>query len=153
MIQRIQTLYLLIADLLIVMLFFLPFAELADKNSALYQFNVFGIVKEGASGGTGPSCWPVFILVCVILILLNLIILNYKRRTTQIQFSYVAIFLLICLTGLVYFYVTSNNNTLGGSYSFKLYASFPLEAALLVYLAIRGIVKDENLIKSIDRIR
>ena len=151
MIQRIQTLYLLIAVLLLAMLFFVPLAELADKNGALYQFSVFGIVQEGASNGLVQRCWPVFILVCLVLIILNLIILNFKRRTTQIKLSYVVIFLMICLTGLVYFYVSSNN--LGGTYAFKLYASFPLEAAIFVFLAIRGIVKDENLVKSIDRIR
>ena len=153
MIQRIQTLYLLIADLLIAMLFFFPFAELADKSGSIYQFNVFGITKEGASTATIQTLWPVFVLVCLVLIILNLIIVNYKRRTTQIKLSYVAIFLMVCLTGLFYFYLSSATNSFGGTNSFKIYASFPLEAAIFVYLAIRGIVKDENLVKSIDRIR
>lgn len=151
MIQRIQTLYLLIAELLIAMLFFVPFAELADKNGSLFQFSVFGVVQEGGANGIVQRCWPIFILVCLVLLVLNLIILNFKRRTMQIKLSYIVIFLMICLTGLVYYYVSSNNP--GGTFAFKIYASFPLVAAVFLYLAIRGIVKDENLVKSIDRIR
>jgi hypothetical protein len=134
-------------------LFFVPFAELADKNGILYQFNVFGIIKEGAVNGTIQGCWPVFILVCLITVILNLIIINFKNRSSQIKLSYVAIFLQICLTALIYYYVWRNSNGMGGSYSIKIFASFPLEAAIFVFLAIRGIMKDEKLVKSIDRIR
>jgi hypothetical protein len=60
---------------------------------------------------------------------------------------------MIALTAVISLYIWQYKNTLGGEYSLKVFSSFPLVSAVLVYLAIRGIVKDENLVKSIDRIR
>ncbi len=154
MIQRIQTLYLLIANLLLATLIFLPLAEMVDKQGILYQLNMTGVTKEGAAGGGElSSTLPVISLFCLIISMIMLIIFQYKSRARQIRLSYVVIFLLLALTGAVYFYIRQYDNTLGGEYSVNISASFPLIAAVLVYLAIRGIVKDENLVKSIDRIR
>ena len=154
MIQRIQTLYLFIADLLVAMLFFVPFAEMSGKGGSLYRFDVSGVISEGAAGGEiMQRSWPVLILTCLILILLNLIIFQFKKRVRQMKLSYFTIFLLIGLTALIYFYVWKSNDLMGGSYSLKIFFTFPLIASVFVYLAIRGIAKDELLVKSIDRIR
>ena len=47
MIQRIQTVYLLIAEMLIGALFFVPFAEIAGKEGSIYRFDMKGIYLEG----------------------------------------------------------------------------------------------------------
>ena len=47
MIQRIQSVYLLVSALLMGVLFFLPFAEIA-KDGAVYVFNSQGILLDGA---------------------------------------------------------------------------------------------------------
>ncbi len=154
MIQRIQTLYLLIADVLIGLIFFLPFAEMAGKGSKLFLFYLSGIVSEGdANGLIEQKSWPLFILACVIMALLTLIILQYKNRSRQKSLSYLTVILLVGLTASLYSSIWKCNQSLGGSYSMKISFTFPLIAAVLVLLAIRAIVKDERLVKSIDRIR
>lgn len=154
MIQRIQTLYLLIADLLVATLLFLPLAEMVDKQGILYQLNVAGVMRDGvADGGELLSTWPLFSLAGLTIIVIALIIFQFKNRERQRRLSYIVLFLLLSLTAVIYYYIWQYNNTLGGEYSLKVFSSFPLVAAVFVYLAIRGIVKDDNLVKSIDRIR
>jgi len=154
MIQRIQTLYLIIADLLLVTLFFLPLAEMIDKQGILYQLNITGVTREGTAGGGELSITlPVISLFCLTIIMIMLIIFQFKNRARQIKLSYFTLFLLLALSGALYYYIWQYNNTLGGEYSVNISAAFPLIATILVYLAIRGIIKDENLVKSIDRIR
>lgn len=154
MIQRIQTLYLLVADLLLATLFFLPFAELSGKEGKLFQFHLTGLVAGNAGNGEIVlNTWPLLAITCLIFALIFMVIFQYKNRPLQIKLSYLTILLLSGLTGLIYFYVWKGNTLAGGNYTFKLSFTFPLIAAICVWLATRGMIKDENLVKSIDRIR
>jgi len=154
MIQRIQTLYLLIAALLVASLFFVPFAELTGKDGAQYLFNISGITVNSSNGSAIlDSTWPVLVLVCLSLIILVISIFLFKNRITQIRVSYINISFLFGLKALMYYYTWSGNNLPAGGLHSKIYSTLPLIAAILVFIAIRNIRKDENLVKSIDRIR
>ena len=153
MIQRIQTLYLIVADLLVASLLFLPLAILTDKSGTFYQLNATGVFKDGVEGIAIQNSWPILGLISLIIVMIILTIVRFRNRSGQIRLAYVNILLLICLMLAIYFYAWNGSNALGGSYFFKLQASFPLVAAVFNYQAIRGIAKDDNLVKSIDRIR
>ncbi|MEI6274860.1 MAG: DUF4293 domain-containing protein [Prolixibacteraceae bacterium] len=154
MIQRIQTLYLLIADLLIASLFILPFAEMSGKGGKLFLFFLSGITsEEPGQGEVIQKSWPLLVLTCLILVLLSLTIVQYKNRTRQIKLSWLTVVLLLGLVSSIYFSVWKCNGLLGGEYSMKISFTFPIIAAIFVYLAILSIAKDEKLVKSIDRIR
>ncbi|MCL6103195.1 MAG: DUF4293 domain-containing protein [Bacteroidetes bacterium] len=154
MIQRIQTLYLIVADLLMALLFFVPFSEMVGKDGSLYSFGLSGLVSEGPAGGKiDEGAWLLFILACLILGTNSLIIFLFKNRVLQMRLSTIVVFLLLGLTLFSYISIYRSNDILGGGYSLKIYLAFPLIAAIFVYLAIRGMVKDERLVKSIDRIR
>ncbi|MCK9411221.1 MAG: DUF4293 domain-containing protein [Prolixibacteraceae bacterium] len=154
MIQRIQTLYLLIAALLVAALIFVPFAELTGKDGALYLFNISGIIVTSSSNSTTlVNTWPVLVLVCFSLLILITSIFLFKNRIAQIRISYVSISLLFGLKALMYYYTWSSTNVPTGGLHAKIYSTLPLIAAILVFLAVRNIRKDENLVKSIDRIR
>ena len=47
MIQRIQTVYLLIAEILIGILFFVPFAGISGKDGSIYRFDLKGLSLDG----------------------------------------------------------------------------------------------------------
>ncbi len=153
MIQRIQTLYLILADLLLASLLFLPLAELTDKSGTFYHLNASGVFKDGVEGVFVQNNWPILGLISLILATIIFTIFQFRNRSLQIKLGYINILLLIGLMVLIYFFAWNSSNALGGSYALKLQTSFPLVAAVFTYLAIRGIVKDENLVKSIDRIR
>ena len=71
----------------------------------------------------------------------------------QMRISAISIFMLIGLSGLIYYSIWSGAKTLSGVYSLSLYFVFPAIAVVLIYMAIRSIRKDELLVRSIDRIR
>jgi CDP-diglyceride synthetase len=133
MIQRIQTLYLLVSALFIGLLFALPFAEIA---------------KDGAIKENGLA---VSVLIGIVLVLQGVAIFSFKKRPRQIRIVMIAILATLCLLG-AFLYVTYFSFS-GAQISFKIGMVFPLIAIILDYLAIRAIRKDEALIRSIDRIR
>lgn len=147
MIQRIQSVYLLIAAVLAGLLFLLPFAEIA-KDGAIYLFNFQGVLLDGAVKTNGLV---VAVLLVISVVLNVLAIFSYSNRGKQVKLVWGAILtLVVLLVSFVYFTYLSFS---GAQISFKLGAILPLIAVILDYLAIRAIDKDEALIRSIDRIR
>ena len=147
MLQRIQTLYLVISAALIGLLFALPFAEIAH-NEQFFLFDIRGIVRNDVVEENGLAI-AAFI---GIILLLHVVVINlYKKRILQIRLLVFTILLLIGLFGMFYFFTYYAFDD--AQISFKLPVVFPLVAIILDYLAIRNIGKDEALIRSIDRIR
>ena len=154
MIQRIQTVYLLIAEMLIGALFFVPFAEIAGKEGSIYQFDIKGIYLEGSKNAEIIyGSMPLVILWLMSMILVVATIFLYKNRVLQIRLSMINIFILLGLGGLIYYYVWSSAKILMGVYHLTIYLVFPVIAAILIYMAFKAIRKDELLVRSIDRIR
>lgn len=147
MIQRIQTIYMLIAAVLIGALFALPFAEIVVHNE-LFLFNIKGILKNGELVNNGL---PIMLFVGLIFVLHVVTIFLYKNRVRQMRLLTFTIILLLGLFGMFYFFTYYDFK--GAEISFKLSVVFPLVAIILDYLAIRNIRKDEDLIRSVNRIR
>ncbi len=147
MIQRIQTVYILIAEMLIASLFFLKFADLS-VNSELYTFTIKGIFNGETMVFDGL---PIMIFIGLITLLHLVIILMYKKRVLQIRITVFTIILLMGLTGLFFYFIYSGFTDV--KVAFKVPMAFPVIAIILDYLAIRAIGKDEALVRSLDRIR
>lgn len=154
MIQRIQTVYLLIAGILISALFFVPFGEIAAKEGSIYRFDIKGIYLEGIPKPEIIfSSLPLVILMAVSMILIIAAIFLFKNRILQMRLSRIIIFILLGLAGLIFYDIYACANTLSGVYSLTIYPVFTIIASILIYLALRAINKDELLVRSIDRIR
>lgn len=147
MIQRIQTIYLLVSVILTGLLFALPFAEIG-KDGAIYLFNFKGILLDGTLKENGIA---IPILIGFILALHGYAIISYKNRIRQIRVIVFSILLILCLFGVFFFFTYYLFG--GAQISFKISLVFPLVAIILDYMAIRAIGKDEALIRSLDRIR
>lgn len=147
MIQRIQTVYLLISGILLACLFFLPFAEIA-KDGSVYLFNAKGILLDSDVVESGLS---ISALIAIIAAMHGVAILSYKKRIRQMRLVVFTILAMLGLFGLFFFFTYYTFS--GAQISFKVAMVFPLVAIILDYLAIRAIGKDEALIRSIDRIR
>lgn len=162
MIQRIQTLYLLAAFAFCIGCLCLPvahfmtgdglslYAGLWDAYERVDMYNLW-LVSEGKH--MFFFC-PVLMAILVITATLTFIdVLLFKHRVFQMR---VAIFCMILLVtwyiayGIIIFLLFS---TAGMLWSTHWTAAFPAVAFLLLYLAIRGIMKDERLIRSLDRLR
>ena len=147
MIQRIQTAYLLVAGTLIASLFNVKLADLS-VNGKLYTFIAKGIFSNGEQVFDGL---PILIFIGIIAVLHIVIIFMYKKRIRQIRMIVFTIILLLGLFGIFFYFAYASFK--GADVAFKVPVAFPLVAIILDYLAIRGIGKDEALVRSMDRIR
>jgi hypothetical protein len=147
MIQRIQSLYLLLAAGAAVGTWFLDIfkATLSDDPVPKY-FNA-------------QSNFGVFVVYMLIVALAVFSIFLFKNRKLQLKLTVLNIFLAIGATALQYLKVQDFVNSLqaGGkvisSSTYLPGAFLPVLIIIFLFMATRGIYKDEKLIKSLDRLR
>jgi hypothetical protein len=147
MLQRIQTVFLLIATIVLGMLYTNPLAEISDGVD-VYLFNIYGIFKGSDKIFNGIS---LLIFLSVIVALHVYIIFAFKNRIRQMRILSFTIILILGLFGLFFYFAYAAFE--GETVSFKITVALPLAAVILDYLAVRNIGKDEALVRSVDRLR
>lgn len=137
MIQRIQTLWLLLAALV---------------NAGLFYFDLYRsdlkVIRVG-------DHYPSLLLTIVITALPLLAIFMYKNRTKQRNMVLISMLGTISFVSMILMRVTNLNDgssaPVTGSYWIG--SVLPIIALVFLIMAIRGIRKDEKLVKSLDRLR
>lgn len=147
MIQRIQTIFILVAGMLVAALYFLPFADIS-VNNVIHIFNAKGIFEGENLIFDGL---PILLFIGLIALLHIVVIFLYKKRIRQIRILAFTIILLLGLFGMFFYFTYAGFD--GAKVAFKIPVAFPIIAMILDYLAIRSIGKDEALVRSMDRIR
>ncbi len=155
MLQRVQTVYLLAATVLMSLMLFLPLAEIAAEGTGIYQVLSKGwYIMSEETAELAMATWPVFILALALVLapLINLFL--YRSRKLQIRICVYSIILAFGLIGLIYYYFVVGFRQLDEpAYALRFPLVLPAIFIILIYLAFRGIRKDEILIRSLDRIR
>ena len=156
MIQRIQTLYLLIIAALMMATLFMPLATVQFDN-LLCNFDASGLNTKATpatpSGLIYPA-WGLMALSAAIVIIAFITIFLYKKRILQIRLCIYNAFLLIGFYG--YFAYLLFQLSASDAYHFgnvHIALSFPLISLIFDYLAIRKIGSDEVLVRSLNRLR
>jgi hypothetical protein len=147
MIQRIQTVYIFVAAILVATLFKLKLADLSVNNE-LMEFYAKGITKGGEILFDGL---PILLFTGLIVLLHILVIFLYKKRILQIRILVFTIILLLGLFGMFFYFTYTGFD--GAKVAFKIPVAFPIVAVILDWLAIQAIGKDEALIRSLNRLR
>lgn len=157
MIQRIQSLYLLVAAALVAVMFFTPLAWFADASSRI-EMGTFAVLD--AEGARVLSTLYLGLLLLLAGGLSLVTIFLFRRRLLQIRLCVVSMVLLAggAVMEGVYYYLCRRaffglehmGEPLSGV---RPAAVLPLVALLLVFLASRAILRDELLVRSADRIR
>lgn len=145
MIQRIQTLYLLAATILMVMTLIFPIATFY-VNGEEYLLNAFNMTGPV---GSESHIWMGIILVLSIVVPFVTIFL-FKYRVLQIRLCAVEAVLLlgaIVFVAIHYFGMDAQDKHLGWA------AIMPVLALIPDLMAARAIFKDEVMVRSLDRIR
>lgn len=154
MIQRIQSLFLLLAAICPALLFIFPFAGyLRDtERTDLFVCGLSG--DQGTTASEGVTVLPAILLTILCILLPLYIIFLYRKRLLQIKLSRLAIFL---NSGLIVLMFTMSDKVSmmlsGAERSFGIGGVFPVITIIFLFLAIRFIRKDEELVRSADRIR
>ncbi len=134
--QRIQTVYLLFATLLSVCT--MSFNLFVQDDFIITASDQAVLLVAGAIM-IADTVAPIFF---------------YKNRKLQVRICYMAM-MMQCLFFIALIIIINKMLPAGlhGIEGFKLVSLFPLINLILIYLSIRGIKKDEALIKSMDRLR
>lgn len=138
MIQRQQTLWLLLATLAALFSFMFPFATGKILKEAVL------VDKELR----GDSNFLLLITTGASLVLSTVIIFLYKDRKLQIQFCLLG---LLLSTGIIILYILQLNKMTKSTLA--LFCVLPFLVLAGYYLAFRNIRKDEKLVKSLDKLR
>jgi hypothetical protein len=140
MIQRIQTLYLFIVIVLQSVLLSTNIVKYVDPSS---KDEIIRKTMEIPLLATLASLTALIPAISMFL---------YKKRILQMRFNIFNSILLVALQGFIVYYIISSINS-GTSYVFMIQSVFPVISLILSILAIRNILKDELLIKSLHRLR
>jgi hypothetical protein len=153
MIQRIQSIYLLVATGLTSSLFFTNLVSFStEMTTHTMVFNgIFPNDQPELNSVISTLAFTILLICCVAVGIASIFL--YKRRLLQIRLSALNIGLHLGLCGLIYFFAKTASRELGAEYSFHYPVVFPLISVILIILAIKAIGRDEALIRSMDRIR
>lgn len=152
MIQRIQTLYLLAACILCVAALCLPLAHFSTAEGEPVA-TLYNLWMTKADGSRSFSYWALFALLLFVSTLSFMDIFLFRRRALQMR---IASFSMILLVGWYVAYgvfVWLFMNTNGAEFRPHWSAAFPFASIVFLYLAFRGIYRDEQLVRSLDRLR
>lgn len=154
MIQRIQSLYLLIVTALMCVTLFAPIAMFTVASGEVFTLSAFSLASEMQSQGT---IW-MGILLSLATALPLVILFMFKNRVLQIRLCAVEIVLLVgCIAFMAIYFWLSGANALEDAEvlhrQFGWAAIMPIVALVFAALASRAIFKDEVLVRSLDRIR
>lgn len=151
MIQRIQSLYLFVITILSVVVFFSPIVELTNGEIS-YILNYNGISLVTQPSEILINTWTITVLSFFIPVIAALALMSFKKRILQIRLCIINMVLMIGFYPLVVIFIYFAQR-LGLTYHLKFAIIFPLINAILTYLAIRAIGRDEALVHSLNRMR
>jgi len=146
MIQRIQSIFLLLASGSLFSLFGIPFASSNQADSNLFADKVYNIFDN-----------PILMTLAVlggVIALVNIFL--FKNRSLQLRLDYLVITLSLILPILAMFLVFQSGEVAGPEIEISenyLGLGLPILAIVFAILANRFISKDQKLVKSMDRLR
>ena len=153
MIQRIQSIFLLLTTILMGATFVIPSLEITSEGLKFSSilFNSLGIFDSSISYHAWGA--TVFCALSAIVAFLNIFL--YKNRKLQIKLGLFTALLIAIYYVTAAFYINAflDKITPGYSLNIQLGIIFPVLALIFDLLAVSRIKKDEKLVKSLDRIR
>ena len=176
MIQRIQTIYLLIAALLCIACLCLPIGRFfnGDGETVAFLYNLWvhvpyagpvgstittatdaaePVLAEVAAGQHLFTPWALFAQLLLITTLLVFDIFLYRTRLVQSRLAMFCCILLVLWYVVYAVFAVQLATSLHLNYSARPWAAFPAVACIFAFLAFRSILKDEALVRSLDRLR
>ena len=150
MIQRIQTLYLLLVVIFGTLLcFFSPVQFLAPEATEYISLQAF-------------DKWPLAVMTLAIPLLALVVIFLFKRRLLQARLNIMNVILCLGYYALVALYTAfvvkgyepiGETTLVGAEWYLNVWAAIPLVNIVLTMMATRRILKDEALVRAADRLR
>ena len=151
MIQRIQTLHLLIVTALMAVTLFAPLAWDAG------EFRLYAFSLQTSAGEAVQSTVYMGVVLALACVLPFITIFLFKRRLLQIRLCVVEIVLLIgsAVMEAAYYFLSWRvfSELSFHTQGFRPAIALPLVCLLFAYLAARAVFRDELMVRAADRIR
>lgn len=155
MIQRIQTLYMFLSAILGGLLFAFNLASF-DYGDVMMNLSILGVDNQLDATYFGSTyTWPLAVLAVLMTVLPVITSFLYKKREVQVKLCQLEMLLNVIFVVLVFlYYVSDVQETINAEIAiYRIGIYFPLASMIFSLLAIRGVKKDIELLKSVDRIR
>jgi hypothetical protein len=164
MIQRIQTLFLGLATIALIVMAFYPvinITEFTTLQTNILETDYYGLTITGFSDPSPDSkpqmnsftFIPLAIVVVMMLVLIIYAVTKYKQRIHQLKLVKISIFLNIILVVCIFLNYPKLFSTAQTRMDIGPGAYFLLISLVLLVIANRYILKDEKLVRSADRLR
>lgn len=150
MIQRKQTIFLLLAAVFGVLSLCMQLATISFEGLTTYR--VFSLWAIGSNNASSFIPCPLFILMLLSATVSLCTIFLYKRRLLQARLCMVNIFIMV-LWYIAMIVVSKKLAPDAMNFHLEMASSFPAVVAILLFMARKGILSDERLVRAADRIR
>jgi FtsH-binding integral membrane protein len=156
MLQRIQSIYLLFASLVLFSLYFFPLAHNVYVNDVPVTIMVTGIFQDLSGVHKNIETFTALTAVTAIVALIPLVIIFlFKNRKQQIALCYSA---MLVLFGYSFWMAQTVKHAVGegvqlGTKTMGIGLFLTSISIVMLLLAIKSIKSDEKLVKSADRLR
>ncbi|MFC4211352.1 DUF4293 domain-containing protein [Pedobacter lithocola] len=155
MIQRVQSIWLFLAAIVLVLMLFLPVLTKENKTveTSIHTVGLYqDVVGKPGPGLLKEQFTPLLITNIVVALLCFVNIFNFRKRTLQKR---IAVFSIIAIGAFAFWCSIFAQKLPGGidGAHFDFGAYLPAVSILFCVLAIVGINKDEKLIRSAERLR
>ncbi|HLN19613.1 MAG TPA: DUF4293 family protein [Bacteroidales bacterium] len=144
MIQRKQTLYLLLTTILSVL--FLSNQIITATDTSFFTFT--GYHQQGSNEVTGYIYFTALLIAVPLLSAITIFV--YQNRKLQLRLTMILIILIIVLCGVAVYLVFSFT---GGNIILRPKLILPALMLVFSFKALGGIKKDEAIVRSYDRLR
>lgn len=130
-----------------------PISEFVIQDGQIIVFKALGFKSEGVVVESIYQTTLIFIFLSITALIPFITLFLYKKRVVQMRLCVYNIILLIGFQAILYWFIWKIGSQFEAITAYKFPFIFPVISAILSYLAFRSIKKDENLIRSLDRIR
>ncbi len=155
MLQRIQSVYLLLVFVFAILFAVLPVAEFVTDTAVyslrLMRYRVFFDQLAFSANWQGIVLIVFWVAILVFSVLMTF---YFKKRLLQIKLGKLNILLHVCLIMLTFFFLDALRNQVDViGFNYGAGVIFPVISLLFILMAIKAIKKDEELVRSADRFR
>ena len=155
MIQRLQSLYLIMVLLLSLLFFKGSVFNCIDETGQAIKVMLNGLLTDqsGQSFARVTALWPVVAILTGLILISIVTLLMFRNRRIQLMLAMSVIGLScgLIIALAVYAYIAAHSYRLSIVPELKM--AIPVLVLIFSVLAYRGILKDEHLVKSYDRLR
>jgi hypothetical protein len=145
MIQRIQSIYLLLSAALLGGQFKVPYAHGSVTSHPVFADGLWNVIDN--------TEFFVLSILGILACLMAVFMFNNRKRQSNMVMVAMMLALIVTTALLVRLYLLNRSEAGLNGISLDFGLALPLAACVLIWLAGRAIRKDENLVRSMDRLR